>query len=95
MGGGSGHALGSSDSAHSNSHAQHTQRARRTHEHARGRQVLLMTLQGPPPQLEAQCGRRHFSRAMREVVALSLVKDPKERPSAAQLLQHRCVCVCV
>jgi serine/threonine-protein kinase OSR1/STK39 len=50
-----------------------------------------MTLQGPPPRLEAQCGQRHFSRALREVVAQCLQKDPAERPAAAQLLQHRCV----
>ncbi|KAI8474347.1 MAG: kinase-like domain-containing protein [Monoraphidium minutum] len=51
--------------------------------------VLLMTLQGPPPQLEAQCGRRHFSKAMREVVALCLNKDPAQRPTAAALLNNR------
>jgi serine/threonine-protein kinase OSR1/STK39 len=51
--------------------------------------VLLMTLQGPPPTLEAQCGARHFSRAMREVVALCLQKDPARRPTAAKLLEHR------
>lgn len=48
--------------------------------------VLLLTLQGPPPQLEAQCGGRHFSRGMREVVASCLNKDPAKRPTAKQLL---------
>eukprot|EP00775_Hariotina_reticulata_P001948 gene1948-2277_t len=51
--------------------------------------VLLMTLQGPPPQLEAQYGARHFSRGMREVVARCLNKDPAQRPSAKQLLEHK------
>lgn len=43
--------------------------------------VLMMTLQGPPPQLEAQRGCRQFSKAMREVVALCLQKDPALRPT--------------
>ncbi|KAF8056256.1 fray2 [Scenedesmus sp. PABB004] len=51
--------------------------------------VLLLTLQGPPPQLEASCGGRHFSRGMREVVARCLNKDPAKRPSAKDLLEHR------
>ncbi|WIA42603.1 hypothetical protein OEZ86_008578 [Tetradesmus obliquus] len=51
--------------------------------------VLLMTLQGPPPQLEASCGSRHFSRGMREVVARCLNKDPKKRPTAKELLEHK------
>lgn len=42
--------------------------------------------QGPPPQLEAECGGRHFSRGMREVVASCLNKDPAKRPTAKQLL---------
>ncbi len=54
-----------------------------------GQLVAVATPQGPPPQLEAQCGARHFSRAMREVVALCLQKDPKQRPTAAELLEHR------
>lgn len=48
-----------------------------------------MTLQEPSPQLEESFHGRHFSRAMRELVARCLQKDPAKRPSAAQLLQHR------
>jgi serine/threonine-protein kinase OSR1/STK39 len=52
--------------------------------------VLFMhILQGPPPQLEASCGSRHFSRGMREVVARCLNKDPKKRPTAKELLEHK------
>ncbi|KAG1678629.1 hypothetical protein FOA52_012636 [Chlamydomonas sp. UWO 241] len=50
--------------------------------------VLLMTLQNPPPSLEDK-GKRHFSKAMREVVAKCLQKDPRLRPTAAQLLEHK------
>jgi serine/threonine-protein kinase OSR1/STK39 len=51
--------------------------------------LLLLLPQGPPPQLEAQYGARHFSRGMREVVARCLNKDPEKRPSARQLLEHK------
>jgi len=56
--------------------------------------VLLLdacVLQGPPPQLEAERGGRHFSRGMREVVASCLNKDPTKRPTAKQLLSKGCV----
>lgn len=55
-------------------------------EHAEHECVLCCALQGPPPQLEAECGGRHFSRGMREVVASCLNKDPAKRPTAKQLL---------
>eukprot|EP00884_Botryococcus_braunii_P013203 jgi/Botrbrau1/21884/Bobra.0249s0013.1 len=51
--------------------------------------VLLMTIQNPPPQLEADSGSKHFSKAMRDIVAKCLVKDPTKRPTAAQLLEHK------
>ena len=51
--------------------------------------VLLMTLQNEPPKLEESYKQRHFSKAMREVVQLCLQKDPKKRPTAAKLLEHR------
>lgn len=51
--------------------------------------VLLMTLQNPPPTLESDSSKRHFSKAMRELVAKCLVKDPAKRPTAAQLLEHK------
>lgn len=51
--------------------------------------VLLMTLQNPPPTLEQSDSKRTFSKAMRDIVAKCLVKDPKQRPTAAQLLEHK------
>jgi serine/threonine-protein kinase OSR1/STK39 len=51
--------------------------------------VLLMTLQNPPPTLEQPGSKRHFSKAMRDIVARCLQKDPRERPTAAQLLEHK------
>lgn len=51
--------------------------------------VLLMTIQNPPPTLEADRGNKHFSKAMRDLVAKCLVKDVSKRPTAAQLLDHK------
>jgi serine/threonine-protein kinase OSR1/STK39 len=51
--------------------------------------VLLMTLQNPPPTLDHPDAKRHFSKAMRDIVAKCLVKDPTQRPTAAQLLDHK------
>ncbi|KAK9806028.1 hypothetical protein WJX73_007033 [Symbiochloris irregularis] len=51
--------------------------------------VLLMTIQNPPPTLEAERGNKHFSKAMRDIVAKCLVKDLSKRPTAAQLLEHK------
>jgi serine/threonine protein kinase len=51
--------------------------------------VLLMTIQNPPPTLEQDSGKKHFSKYMRDVVAKCLVKDPARRPTAAQLLEHK------
>lgn len=51
--------------------------------------VLLMTIQNPPPTLDTDSGNKHFSKAMRDIVAKCLVKDPSKRPSAAQLLDHK------
>mmetsp|Transcript_35744 Transcript_35744/g.101160 ORF Transcript_35744/g.101160 Transcript_35744/m.101160 type:complete len:686 (-) Transcript_35744:264-2321(-) len=50
--------------------------------------VLMMTLRQPPPQLQAT-GEKHFSKEMQQLVGLCLVKDPKKRPTAARLLEHR------
>ncbi|CAK0760674.1 hypothetical protein CVIRNUC_002790 [Coccomyxa viridis] len=50
--------------------------------------VLLMTIQNPPPSLESD-SKKHFSKAMRDIVAKCLVKDPTKRPSATQLLDHK------
>ncbi len=47
-----------------------------------------MTIQNPPPSLESDA-RKHFSKAMRDIVAKCLVKDPARRPTAAQLLDHK------
>jgi serine/threonine-protein kinase OSR1/STK39 len=51
--------------------------------------VLIMTLQNPPPTLDQADSKKHFSKAMRDIVAKCLVKDPTERPTAAQLLEHK------
>lgn len=52
-------------------------------------QVMMMTIRNVPPQLEESYKTRTFSRAMREVVALCLSKEPHERPTAEELLTHR------
>ncbi|KAI7839495.1 hypothetical protein COHA_006762 [Chlorella ohadii] len=51
--------------------------------------VLLMTIQNPPPTLDSETSKKHFSKAMRELVSKCLVKDPAKRPTAAQLLEHK------
>jgi len=50
--------------------------------------VLLMTLQNDPPKLE-DTDKKHFSRAMRELVAACLQKEPSKRPTATKLLDHK------
>jgi len=55
--------------------------------------VLLMTLQNPPPTLDQPDSKKTFSKAMRDIVAKCLVKNPKERPTAAQLLEHTNTCL--
>jgi len=50
--------------------------------------VMMMTLQNPPQQLE-DTPNRHFSRSLRDLVNCCLHKDPKQRPSASKLLEHR------
>ena len=43
----------------------------------------------PPPQLGADSPEHRFSRHLRDLVAQCLQKDPKKRPSAKALLEHR------
>ncbi|KAG2455174.1 hypothetical protein HYH02_000990 [Chlamydomonas schloesseri] len=50
--------------------------------------VLLMTLQNPAPTLEDK-GKRHFSKALKDLVARCLQKEVDKRPTAAQLLEHK------
>ncbi|EJD54242.1 Pkinase-domain-containing protein [Auricularia subglabra TFB-10046 SS5] len=48
--------------------------------------VLFLIPKNPPPQLDAS-----FSKPFREFVALCLQRDPKDRPSARDLLKHKFV----
>lgn len=50
--------------------------------------VLLMTLQNAPPGLDYERDKK-FSKSFKEIVAACLVKDPKKRPTAEKLLNHR------
>lgn len=49
--------------------------------------VLFLTLQNPPPTLSTAASQR-FSDKYKDFVASCLQKDPKQRPSAKQLLKH-------
>lgn len=43
----------------------------------------------PVLEVEQAESGHHFSRALRDFVGICLQKDPKRRPSAAKLLEHR------
>ncbi|KAA8497323.1 Serine/threonine-protein kinase OSR1 [Porphyridium purpureum] len=50
--------------------------------------VLLLTLQNPPPSLEPHAAQK-YSKGFREMLEFCLQKDPKKRPTAAQMLRHK------
>ncbi|PIA40219.1 hypothetical protein AQUCO_02500132v1 [Aquilegia coerulea] len=50
-------------------------------------EVLLKTLQNPPPGLDEENDKR-FSKSFRQMIAMCLVKDPSKRPTAEKLLKH-------
>ncbi len=49
--------------------------------------VLLMTLQNPPPKLDKDVADR-FSSEYKDFIATCLQKDPTQRPTSKELLQH-------
>ncbi|XP_076919879.1 serine/threonine-protein kinase BLUS1-like [Bidens hawaiensis] len=49
--------------------------------------VLLMTIQNAPPGLDYDRDKR-FSKSFKELVAMCLVKDQTQRPTAEKLLKH-------
>ncbi|XP_039118012.1 serine/threonine-protein kinase fray2 [Dioscorea cayenensis subsp. rotundata] len=49
--------------------------------------ALLMTLQHAPPCLE-DVKNKKFSRSFKRMIAMCLVKDPSNRPTAQKLLKH-------
>ncbi|EGC32324.1 hypothetical protein DICPUDRAFT_57173, partial [Dictyostelium purpureum] len=50
--------------------------------------VLLLTLQNPPPSLDAD-GESKWSHSFKDMVERCLQKDPAKRPIPAKLLEHR------
>ncbi|EME26860.1 Serine/threonine-protein kinase fray2 [Galdieria sulphuraria] len=50
--------------------------------------VLLLTLQGPAPSLKGPA-RQRFSKAFHDLVSQCLQKEPSQRPTASQLLEHK------
>ncbi|KAI5124392.1 hypothetical protein M0805_008277 [Coniferiporia weirii] len=49
--------------------------------------VLLKTVQEEPPLFARESGSNKFSKAFKDIVESCLVKDPSNRPSAAELLE--------
>ncbi|KAG8987966.1 hypothetical protein FRB94_007801 [Tulasnella sp. JGI-2019a] len=53
------------------------------------KKVLMATLQNLPPTLERNSGEKKYSKALKDFVDSCLQKDPAQRPTAEQLLQHQ------
>jgi serine/threonine-protein kinase OSR1/STK39 len=50
--------------------------------------VLSKTILEEPPTLDRENGAHHYSKAMKDMIASCLKKNPSDRPSAERLLQH-------
>jgi serine/threonine-protein kinase OSR1/STK39 len=49
--------------------------------------ILQKILHNDAPTLDRKAGKHHYSREFKEVIERCLVKDPSQRPTAAELLE--------
>ena len=50
--------------------------------------ILQKILHNDAPTLDRKAGKHHYSLAFKEIIESCLVKDPSQRPTAAQLLEN-------